>query len=91
MNLLRDTIKRHFNANYTSSTETLLRELESPTFPNRKQEFREQLAEAIKNSLISNSELEKLTDDEYENQEEVNEFLINEIWKPLYGNEPIEV
>lgn len=61
-----------------------------PDFPNREYEFRQELANAILNDTISIKEFENLTDIDFETQEEVNEFLKTEIWKPLYGNEPIK-
>ncbi len=91
MDLLKDIIKRHFNMNYMSSAETILRELENPDFPNRKVEFKQQLKKAVTENSLSAEELENLTDDEFETQKEANDFLRNEVWKTIYGNEPIKI
>lgn len=53
--------------------------------PDRRQNLKEELRETINKNVTSPREFEQLTADELETQEEVNEFLINEIWKPLYG------
>jgi hypothetical protein len=63
--------------------------LNHQSFPNRNSKFKQELAETISNHSLSTKELDLLTANELETQEEVNEFLLNEIWKPLYGDEPI--
>jgi len=88
---LKDVLKRHFNVNYTSDAETILRELVTDKFPHRNNQFKKELLTAMKTNSISTEEFNKLTDDEMETQEEVSKFLKNEIWQPLYGDEPITV
>lgn len=61
----------------------------NPTPENRWVElFRDQLAAAIINKSISPKQYEKLTDDEYETYEEVQNKL-REIWHEVFSNEPI--
>lgn len=88
---LKDVLKRHFNVNYRSDSQTILREVVTDKFPNRRNQFKKELLSAMKTNLISVEEFNKLTDDELETQDEVNRFLENEIWQPLYKDEPIKV
>ncbi len=69
--------------------ETFKESLHHPNFPNRESEFKRELADAILSRSLSLKEFEQLTDIDFENQEEVAEFLKTEIWQPLYGDEPI--
>ncbi len=89
--LLTDVFETYFGANYFIEDWERLRDfLNNPTFPDRATNFREQFASSILNETITPSILEKLTDIECETQKEVNNFLINDIWKQLYGDEPIK-
>jgi hypothetical protein len=89
--LLTDVFETYFGADYFINDWERLREfLNHPNFPSRAAEFKRDLANAMKNKEITPKVLEHLTDIDYEAQEEVDEFLINEIWKPLYGDEPVK-
>ena len=74
---------------FTSDWESVKRFLNHPNFPDRNAEFKKELAQAITEHRISTQEFEKLTGEEYETQKEVDDFLVREIWQPLYGNEPV--
>ncbi len=64
--------------------------LNNPNVSDRNQVFKAELVNSLLKQPITPQEFEKLTAEELETQEEVNEFLKNEIWKPLYGNEPVK-
>lgn len=83
------TLRLYFHVEVTQDIDELNSFLNSKNFPKRNEEFRKELLQKINNSEVSVNEFEKLTGIDYESQEEVNEFLIDEIWKPLYGDEPI--
>lgn len=90
--LLTSVFSRYFGANYfTDDFNVLRKELGNPNHPNRASDFKHQLAKAINYNLITPEILNNLTKIDYETQEEVDDFLINEIWKPLYGDEPIKL
>lgn len=90
--LLKYILETHCHVEYfTDDWESVKRFLNHPNFPDRNNQFKKQLADAITNSLISPADLEKLTAEEFETQEEVDKFLTNEIWQPLYGNELVKV
>ncbi len=88
--LLNTIIENRFYAGAVYDYENLMKFLLHQDFPNRNSEFKKELLEAIQSSNISIDKFENLTGIDYETQKEVNEFLTNEIWKPLYGDEPIK-
>lgn len=51
--------------------------------------FRAELARAIRGSEITPAELERLTDVDQDAQEDVDRFLLEQIWEPLYGDAPV--
>ena len=69
----------------------LYRFLNHPNFPNRAREFKEELADAILNHQITPQEFQRLTSTDQDSQEDVDQFLIEEIWNELYGNEPVRM
>jgi hypothetical protein len=90
--LLTDVFETYFGANYFINDWERLKEfLNHPNFPDRADKFKRDFANALKNKEITPKVLENLTDIDYETQEEVDEFLTNEIWKPLYGDEPVKL
>jgi hypothetical protein len=52
--------------------------------------FRAELARAIRDSEISPAEYERLTACDLDAQADVDRFLVEEIWRPLYGDAPID-
>ncbi len=86
---LKNRLETTFCVDGLVNWEMIKQSLRHPDFPNREKEFKKELVDAIKNQTINLKEFEKLTGIDYEMQDEVDEFLINEIWKPLYGDEPI--
>lgn len=83
-------LSAYFDVDVVTNYQSMKRFLQHPNFPNRNDGFRKELASAIIYHKITPKIYEDLTNHDLETQEEVNEFLINEIWKPLYGDEPIE-
>jgi hypothetical protein len=88
--LLEHILETRFYAEAVENYDSLTKYLRHPNFPNREKEFRQQITEAITKSTISPERYEKLTGHELETQKEVNEFLLNEIWKPLYSSEALK-
>ncbi len=79
----------YFHVNHSLSIEDVKKYLQNPNLLERANEFKKQLASAIVNSSITPQKFERLTAEEFETQEEVNNFLKTEIWQPLYGDEPM--
>jgi len=77
-------LSTHFHAGVSTARESIIASLNNPNFPNRAEEFRQQLTDAILNSSISPNKLEILTDNDCETQEEVDDFLSNYVWKTIY-------
>lgn len=71
--------------------ESLERFLRDPNFPDREKTFKTELADSIINHRIDPEEFENLTSIDQDEQEDVDAFLTDEIWKPLYGDEPIRL
>lgn len=82
-------LESSFCADCSVDWNTFRASLRHQEFPDREREFKKELAEAILNKTITTQEFERLTDIDFDTQEEIVEFLISEIWKPLYGNEPV--
>lgn len=80
-----------FNVDVATNYDEIKSYIKDPKFPSRDVEFRNDLASTILNHSITPKIYEDLTDAELETQEEVDEFLINNIWQPLYDGEPIKV
>ena len=84
---LVSVLRRYCNVNVAFSDwpKILLEELNHPSHPNRAKQFQYQLADALLNKTISPKEYEKLTEEDLETSEEVEERL-RELWQDLYGN-----
>jgi hypothetical protein len=83
-------LENYFNIDIETNYESIGKYIKNPEFPGRDEKFKGQLARAILNNEITPEIYEDLTDAELETQEEVDKFLIDEIWKPIYGDEPIK-
>lgn len=79
----------NFNVDVVTDYEYMKRYVSDPNFPNRNEEFKKALADAILYHKITPETYERITDAELETQEEIDELLVNDIWKVIYGNEPI--
>lgn len=88
--ILNHFLKTTFSVEGSSDYESVKRVLNHPNFPNREKEFKEELVNAILKQPISTEEFEKLTDIDFETQDEIREYLLTEIWQPLYGDEPVK-
>jgi hypothetical protein len=84
---LISVLRRYCNVNVSFSDwpKLLIEELNHPNHPDRAKQFQQQLAYAILNGTISPAEYERLTEEDLETSEEVEERL-RELWKDLYGN-----
>lgn len=87
--ILERILETRFNVDVATDYESLKKFLRHPSFLDRENEFKQELADAILNNTLSPEKMTDLTDADYETQEEVNDLLIKEIWQPLYGDEPI--
>ncbi len=87
---LESVLFNRFDADVVPDYENLMSYLKHPNFPEREKQFKQELANAILKDTISPQTYEDLTNHELETQEEVNEFLITDVWQPLYGDEPIK-
>lgn len=88
---LEKMLFNRFDVDVVPEYENLKSYLKNPDFPERENNFKHELADAILNHKLTPETYGKLTNHELETQEEVDEFLKTEIWQPLYGNEPIEL
>jgi hypothetical protein len=62
--------------------------LDNPKYPARKVQFKAELADAIKNRTITREGLYKLTGDLVDSEDDVQDFLVNEVWKEIFPGEP---
>jgi hypothetical protein len=86
--ILKRILGARFSAGVATDLESLRKFLRDPNFPEREKAFRAELADAILNHTITPKEFEKLTSIDQDEQEDVDAFLTDEIWRPLYGGEP---
>lgn len=87
--ILKRLLETTFSMGVETDWDDLKRFLKDPNFPDREKTFKNELADAITDHKISPEEFEDLTAIDQDEQEDVDEFLIEEIWKPLYGDEII--
>ena len=89
--LLEGVLATEFSQDIATDWDGLQRFLNHPNFPNRAREFKQELADAILNHRITPDKFERLTALDQDSQEDVDEFLIEEIWNQLYPNEPVRM
>lgn len=89
-NILDYVLGLYFHVNHGLGVEDVTEFLNNPNAPQRNSQFKQELFSAISEHSINPLKFEKLTGDDYETQEEVDEFLKTKIWQPLYGDEPIK-
>lgn len=89
--ILEELLETTFSMGVETDWEDLRRYLKEPDFPDREKLFKNELADAITNHTISPEKFEKLTAIDQDEQEDVDAFLTDEIWKPLYGNEQVRL
>jgi hypothetical protein len=88
---LEHVLKLFFYAEHGLDITDVKEYLDNLDFTERKVIFKYELANAILTQSISINRFEQLTGIDYETQKEVDEFLIEQIWKPLYGDEPVKI
>ncbi|WP_218081685.1 hypothetical protein [Anthocerotibacter panamensis] len=90
--LLAHILETYCNINYLRDdwSESVKRVLNNPTFPEKAIQFRKQLVDAILLRTITPNQYEKLTDEDFDTPEELEERL-RELWKDLYGDEPVSL
>ncbi|MDE2400004.1 MAG: hypothetical protein KGL67_03315 [Patescibacteria group bacterium] len=88
---LKRILKTEFKQGLGPNWNGIKQYLNYPKFPSRAKNFKLELADAILNHSISREEFELLTAVDQDTQADVDQFLIEEIWKPLYGDEPISI
>ncbi len=88
--ILEYVLGLYFHVEHGLGIDDVKKYLNNPNVSDRNQVFKAELVNSLLKQPITPQEFEKLTAEELETQEEVNEFLKNEIWKPLYGNEPVK-
>lgn len=89
--ILEKVLGLYFHVNHGFGVEDVKEYLNNSTMPTRNNKFKYELACAISKHSINPQKFERLTGDDYETQQEVDEFLMREIWQPLYGDEPVRV
>ena len=89
--ILEYVLGLYFHVNHGLDVEDAAKYVNNPNASFRKDQFKHELANAITNHLLSPQVFERITGDEYETQEEVDEFLKREIWQPIYGDESITI
>ena len=85
--LLNNILETRFTQGCGSDWVSLRAFLEHPKFPGRAKEFKQQLADAIVNHGISPAEFEELTSIDQDEQADVDQFLLEELWENLYDGE----
>lgn len=88
--ILEYVLGLYFHVEHGLGIDDAKKYINNPNVSERKSEFKKQLRVAILNNSVTPKLFERITSEELDTQEEVNSFLINEIWKPLYGDEPIK-
>lgn len=88
--LLTDTLHTFFDVNGFGEgwLERLKSYLNNPAFPNRAEQFKHELAEAVLLHTITPAEYERLTNEDFDSQEDLETWL-REVWQHLYGDEPV--
>ena len=89
--VLRRVLETRFTQGVATDWDDLLSFLNHPGFPGRAREFKKELADAILHHRITPLEFEDLTAIDRDSQEDVDQFLIEEIWNQLYPNEPVKI
>jgi hypothetical protein len=79
-------LENHFDVNAFDENwvESLQRTLNNPKSPDRAQQFRKEFGEIIRNQLLSPTEYERLTGEDFDSQIELDAWL-REVWEQLYG------
>lgn len=88
--MLKHFLETMFCVDGVDDYELVKKTLNDSRFPNREGQFRKELVDAIKHQTISIEQFERLTGIDYETQNEISNFLVENIWKPLYDDEPIK-
>lgn len=88
--MMERILKSHFDVNAFDENwvESLQRTLNHPNFPNRAREFKSELASAILDHTISPAQYEKLTGEDFDTPEDLEEWL-REVWQKLYDGKPV--
>ena len=89
--ILKGLLETTFSQGVQTDWDDLRRFLNLPEFSDRARKFKRELADTILNHKISPQEFERLTAIDQDTQEDVDKFLIEEIWKPLYKDEPVSL
>lgn len=89
--ILRSLLETTFSQGVETDWDDLHRFLNDPSFPDRASEFKRELSDAILNHRILPHEFERLTAIDQESQEDVDMFLTDEIWIPLYDDETVKI
>ena len=88
---LRTVLETEFSQGVATDWDALDRYLNHPRFPNRARDFKRELADAILNHTLSPKEFECLTVIDKDSQEDVDGFLLEELWMPLFPDEPVRM
>lgn len=85
---LADMLHRYFNVNSFNSRWPDNLKIELSKNPQKAEQFRRQLADAILHDTITPEQYEQLTDEDFDTQEELSKWLAS-IWHKLYGDQPL--
>jgi hypothetical protein len=88
--LLADVLAGHFTAGVATDFDDLTRFLRPPRFPGREEALRLALAEAIVHHRLTRKDFEALTAIDWDTQADVDRFLLEELWEPLFPGQSVQ-
>ncbi len=85
-------LRSHFDVNGFDSEwlDDLKKTLNAPNFPNRSAEFQNELAHAILHHHISLQQYEKLTGQDFDEEQDLEDW-VREVWTMLYEGQAIQL
>jgi hypothetical protein len=86
--LLADILERYCNVNAFPEHWPQNLKIELSNNPLKEEQFRHELADAIMHDTITPDQYEKLTDEEFDTQQELNVWL-RSLWQTLYDDQPL--
>lgn len=90
--LMTRILKSHFDVNGFDDNwlNSLKKTLNTPNFPERNAQFQNELAHAILHHHISLQQYEKLTGQDFDNEQGLEDWL-REVWEMLYAGQAIRL
>jgi hypothetical protein len=85
--ILTHLLQCYFSAGVAFTWTELRRYLKHPKAPDRWEDLRLELEDALTQNKITPAEFEQLTSCDQDTQADVDAFLLKEIWEPLFGDQ----